>query len=79
MQLSTINEVADRLKLSTRKVHQLIHSGHLPKVQIGRSVRIREDDLAALVRRGYSGNEIAHRAKGGKGEMVGNGRRTIHS
>lgn len=55
MQLSTINEVADRLKLSTRKVHQLIHSGHLPKVQIGRSVRIREDDLAALVRRGYSG------------------------
>lgn len=44
--LLTAKEVAQRLQVSKRRVHQL----DLPKVRLGpRTVRFRERDIAALV------------------------------
>ena len=43
--LYTVKEVADNLKLSVRKVYDLIKQKKLKVVKIDRSTRIREIDL----------------------------------
>ena len=48
--LLTIVDVAQVLKVSTRTVRRLIKSGALPSVTVGRSIRVRPEDLAALTR-----------------------------
>lgn len=47
--LMTIRGSADALDVSTRTISRLIAAGTLPAVRIGRLVRIRPEDLAALV------------------------------
>jgi len=42
-------DAAIALKLSVAKVKQLVSSGELPSVKIGRSRRIRQSDLAAFI------------------------------
>lgn len=49
--LLTVADVAKMLKVSTRTVRRLIKSGAIAHVTIGRSVRIRAEDLAATMRR----------------------------
>jgi excisionase family DNA binding protein len=55
MRLNTINEVAQRLAVSSPTVRRLIARAELPTVRVGRCLRLRDDDVEALIRRGYTG------------------------
>lgn len=46
IQMLTINEVADSLRVSRAKVENLIYSGRLRSVKIDRSRRVPQDALA---------------------------------
>ena len=48
-ELHTVSEVATRLRLSDATVRRLVHSGEIPALRVGGSIRIRRDDLAALL------------------------------
>ena len=41
----TVAEVADLLRVSTMTVYRLVQAGQLPAIRVGRSYRIREDDV----------------------------------
>lgn len=41
----TVGEVAAVLRVSTMTVYRLINAGKLPAVRIGRSFRVREEEL----------------------------------
>lgn len=41
----TVSEVADQLRVSNMTVYRLVQSGQLPAVRVGRSYRIRADDV----------------------------------
>ncbi|MGH9077561.1 MAG: helix-turn-helix domain-containing protein [Acidimicrobiales bacterium] len=41
----TVGEVAAALRVSNMTVYRLVQAGQLPAVRVGRSYRIREDDL----------------------------------
>jgi excisionase family DNA binding protein len=41
----TVREVAGTLRVSNMTVYRLINSGELPAVRIGKSFRLREDDV----------------------------------
>lgn len=47
--LLTLAEVAERLRVSRPTVHRLAASGRLPVVRFGRAVRVRPEDLAAML------------------------------
>jgi excisionase family DNA binding protein len=47
--LCTVIDVSSALSLSRSKVYELINSGALPTVHIGRSVRVRMSDLEVFV------------------------------
>lgn len=47
--LLTVEEVARRLRLHQITVRRHIRSGRLPATKIGRSVRIKEEDIDALM------------------------------
>jgi excisionase family DNA binding protein len=44
-QFVTVAEVAQMLRVSNMTVYRLVQSGQLPAVRIGRSYRIRSDDV----------------------------------
>ena len=41
----TVAEVAQLMRVSTMTVYRLIKAGDLPSVRVGKSYRIREDDV----------------------------------
>jgi excisionase family DNA binding protein len=41
----TVAELADQLRVSNMTVYRLVQSGQLPAVRVGRSYRIREEDV----------------------------------
>ncbi|MDA8401098.1 MAG: helix-turn-helix domain-containing protein [Actinomycetota bacterium] len=41
----TVNEVSEILRVSNMTVYRLIKTGDLPAVRVGRSFRVREDDI----------------------------------
>jgi excisionase family DNA binding protein len=41
----TVGEVAEALRVSNMTVYRLINAGELPAVRVGRSFRLREEDL----------------------------------
>lgn len=47
--LLSIKEVGDAISAGTSKIYTLIRDGELPAVKIGRSTRIRQSDLNALI------------------------------
>ena len=47
--LYTVPEAADVLRLSVRTVRRLIAQQKIPRMQIGRAVRIREEALRAFI------------------------------
>ncbi len=54
MRLISVNEAAARLGLSPLTIRRLIRRGDLPHVRpAGRAVRVREEDVQALIRVGY--------------------------
>jgi excisionase family DNA binding protein len=50
----TVGEVARQLRVSNMTVYRLISAGELPAVRVGKSYRIREDDLDAYLAAGYT-------------------------
>jgi excisionase family DNA binding protein len=51
LQLLTVEEVAERLRLGRTKVYELMNSGELAYIKIGRACRIPRDSLYAFVAR----------------------------
>ena len=45
----TVAEVADLLRVSNMTVYRLIKAGELPAARIGKSFRVREDDIDAYL------------------------------
>jgi len=45
----TVNEVAIALRVSNMTVYRLVSSGDIPSVKIGRSIRLRADDVDAYL------------------------------
>ncbi|MDQ6615175.1 MAG: helix-turn-helix domain-containing protein [Actinomycetota bacterium] len=41
----TVGEVANLLRVSNMTVYRLVQSGQLPAIRVGRSYRIRDDDV----------------------------------
>jgi excisionase family DNA binding protein len=41
----TVQEVAEKLRVSTMTVYRLIKGGELPAVRVGRSFRVRDTDF----------------------------------
>lgn len=41
----TVAEVADLLRVSNMTVYRLVNAGELPAARVGKSYRIREDDI----------------------------------
>jgi excisionase family DNA binding protein len=54
--LLTVTEASDVLSISRSKLYELLNSGHLPSVHIGRSRRIRMKDVEDFVNDGGHGN-----------------------
>jgi excisionase family DNA binding protein len=50
----TVTEVAATLRVSNMTVYRLINTGSLPAVRIGKSFRIREDDLNRYLAQQYT-------------------------
>lgn len=50
----TVAEVADLLRVSNMTVYRLVQSGQLPAVRVGRSYRIREDDMDRFLATQYT-------------------------
>jgi excisionase family DNA binding protein len=50
--LLTIKEASQVLAISRSKLYDLLNSGHLPSVHIGRSRRVRMTDLEDFVKGG---------------------------
>ena len=49
----TIAEVAAQMRVSKMTVYRLVHSGDLPAVRVGRSVRVPESDVHAYLERSF--------------------------
>jgi excisionase family DNA binding protein len=45
-------EVSERWRLSPRTIRELVRTGRLPGVRIGRAIRLRPQDVEAVERRG---------------------------
>ena len=52
--LLTVNEVADLLRVSRMTVYRLIKDGEMAAVRVGRSYRLREDDVDTYLRDRYT-------------------------
>jgi excisionase family DNA binding protein len=49
----TVAEVAARMQVSKMTVYRLVHGGELPAVRVGRSFRVREDDVNEYLRKSF--------------------------
>ena len=50
----TVHEVAEQLRVSTMTVYRLIKSGDLGAVRVGKSYRLREEDVDAFLAKQYT-------------------------
>lgn len=48
----TVAEVADMMRVSKMTVYRMVHSGELPAIRFGRSFRVPETAVAAVLRGG---------------------------
>jgi len=52
--LQTVSEVADQLRVSTMTVYRLIKSGELRAARVGKSYRLREEDVDAYLSKQFT-------------------------
>ena len=52
--LLTVSEVADQLRVSTMTVYRLIKSGELRAARVGKSYRLREEDIDAYLSKQFT-------------------------
>ena len=57
--LCTVRQVADRLSLSRSTIYALMDRGRLPHVKLGRSRRIRWDDVLKLIETNTVGADVS--------------------
>ena len=50
----TVAEVAHALRVSNMTVYRLINAGELPSARVGRSYRIRPEDVDAYLQRSFN-------------------------
>jgi excisionase family DNA binding protein len=50
----TVSEVAGLLRVSNMTVYRLVQAGQLPAVRVGRSYRIREEDVDSFLAAQYT-------------------------
>ena len=50
----TVAEVADLLRVSNMTVYRLVQAGQLPAVRVGRSYRLREEDVDRFIAGQYT-------------------------
>ena len=50
----TVQEVADLMRVSTMTVYRIIKAGELPAVRVGRSFRVRDEDVDAYLGQRYT-------------------------
>lgn len=50
--LLTVRQAADQLSLAERTIRRMIDTDQLPAVRLGRSIRIRQEDILHIVRMG---------------------------
>lgn len=50
----TVAEVAGQLRVSNMTVYRLVQAGQLPAVRVGRSYRIREEDVDRFLAEQYT-------------------------
>ncbi|MDQ6781968.1 MAG: helix-turn-helix domain-containing protein [Actinomycetota bacterium] len=50
----TVSEVADQLRVSNMTVYRLVQAGQLPAARVGRSYRIRADDVDRYLAEQYN-------------------------
>ena len=50
----TVREVASALRVSNMTVYRLINAGELPAVRVGKSFRLREDDVNRYLAERYT-------------------------
>jgi excisionase family DNA binding protein len=50
----TVQEVAKLMRVSSMTVYRLIKAGDLPAVRVGRSFRVRDDDVDAYLESRYT-------------------------
>jgi excisionase family DNA binding protein len=50
----TVAEVADQLRVSNMTVYRLVQAGAIPALRVGRSYRIREDDVDRYLAEQYT-------------------------
>ena len=55
MAFMTVAEVAAVMRVSKMTVYRLVHSGELPAVRVGRSVRVPEKAVHAYLQESYHG------------------------
>ena len=49
----TVAEVAAMMRVSKMTVYRLVHGGELPAVRVGRSFRVKEDDVDEYLRKSF--------------------------
>ncbi|MEV6163831.1 helix-turn-helix domain-containing protein [Streptomyces sp. NPDC052052] len=49
----TVAEVASVMRVSKMTVYRLVHSGHLPAIQVGRSFRVPEQAVHEYLRESF--------------------------
>ena len=49
----TVAEVAAMMRVSKMTVYRLVHNGEVPAVRVGRSFRVREDDVDEYLRKSF--------------------------
>ena len=52
--LKTVNEVADLLRVSRMTVYRMIKTGEMPAVRVGRSYRLRSEDVDTYLMERYT-------------------------
>jgi excisionase family DNA binding protein len=52
--LKTVNEVADLLRVSRMTVYRMIKTGEMPAVRVGRSYRLRSEDVDTYLTERYT-------------------------
>jgi excisionase family DNA binding protein len=49
----TVAEVASMMRVSKMTVYRLVHGGELPAVRVGRSFRVKEEDVDEYLRKSF--------------------------
>lgn len=52
----TVSEVAELMRVSKMTVYRLIHSGEMPAIRVGKSFRVPEAAVGALIASGLAGH-----------------------